>query len=86
MEGANEAARQGRQRDPRTDGLEPAALPLWELAEPAIFAPARALDRVLFALHRPPPQQFRVVDGRIEASAVASLGASAVERVSRIVR
>jgi hypothetical protein len=57
---------------------------VWKLTEPAIFAPARALDRVLFALHRPPPQQVRVVDGRIEASAFASVGASAVEQVSRI--
>ncbi len=39
---------------------------------------------VLFTLRRPPLQQFRVVDGRVEASTVASLGASAVERASRI--
>ena len=86
MEGANEAARRAVNGILERTGSNQPRCPLWELAEPAIFAPARALDRVLFALHRPPPQQFRVVDGRIEASAVASLGASAVERVSRIVR
>ena len=86
MEGANEAARRAVNGILERTGSNQPRCPLWELAEPAIFAPARALDRVLFALHRPPPQQFRVVDGRIEASTVASLGASAVERVSRIVR
>ena len=84
MEGANEAARRAVNGILERTGSNQPRCPLWELTEPAIFAPARALDHVLFALRRPPAQQFRVVDGRIEASAVASVGASAVERASRI--
>ena len=86
MEGANEAARRAVNGIlDRTGSSEPRC-PVWELSEPAIFAPARALDRLLFALHRPPQQQIRFVDGRIEASALARAGASVAERVSRITR
>ena len=84
MEGANEAARRAVNGILERTGSTQPRCPVWKLTEPAIFAPARALDRALFALRRPPAQQFRVVDGRIEAGAVASLGASVVERASRL--
>jgi uncharacterized protein with NAD-binding domain and iron-sulfur cluster len=84
MEGANEAARRAVNGILDATGSTQPRCPVWKLGEPAIFAPARALDRLLFALHRPPQQQIRVVDGRVEASDFASVGASVAERVSRI--
>ena len=86
MEGANEAARRAVNGILERTGSSQPRCPVWKLTEPAIFAPARALDRLLFALRRPPQQQLRVVDGRIEASPFASLGASAVEQVARLRR
>ena len=84
MEGANEAARRAVNGILDTAGSTEPRCPVWKLSEPAIFTPARALDRLLFAAHRPPQQQIRVVDGGIEASAFASVGASVAERVARI--
>ena len=86
MEGANEAARRAVNGILDTTGSTQPRCPVWKLSEPAMFAPARAFDRLLFAAHRPPQQQLRVVEGRIEASAVASVGASVAEQVSRIWR
>jgi uncharacterized protein with NAD-binding domain and iron-sulfur cluster len=83
MEGANEAARRAVNGILDRTGSTQPPCPVWKLNEPAIFAPARALDRLLFALRRPPPQQLRLVDGRIEASAFARVGASVAERASR---
>jgi hypothetical protein len=58
---------------------------VWKLGEPALFAPARTLDRLLFALHRPPELPVRATeDGRIQRSELISLGASVVERISRM--
>jgi hypothetical protein len=58
---------------------------VWSLAEPEVFAPARALDRVLFALRRPsePAVTFKP-DGGVARSELASLGASLVGRLSRL--
>src|SRR6185436_1745485 len=53
-------------------------------SDPAIFAPARALDRVLFGLGRPPREQVRVVDGRLKATGLASAGASVAGWLDRI--
>jgi hypothetical protein len=86
MEGANEAARRAVNGILERTGSSQPRCPIWKLSEPAIFATARALDRVLFALHRPPAQQFRVIDGRVQGSAAAMTGASVAERVSRIGR
>jgi uncharacterized protein with NAD-binding domain and iron-sulfur cluster len=84
MEGANEAARRAVNGILDRTGSTQPRCPVWKLSEPAIFAPARALDRLLFALNRLPQQQARFVDGRIEASAFARVGASVAEQVSRI--
>jgi uncharacterized protein with NAD-binding domain and iron-sulfur cluster len=84
MEGANEAARRAVNGILEATGSTEPRCPVWKLSEPAFFAPARALDRLLFALHRPPRQEVRFAEGRIEASALASVGASAVEQVSKI--
>ena len=86
MEGANEAARRAVNGILERTGSSQPRCAVWKLSEPAIFAPARAFDRVLFALHRPPAQQFRVVDGRVQGSVAAMTGASVAERVSRIGR
>jgi uncharacterized protein with NAD-binding domain and iron-sulfur cluster len=83
MEGANEAARRAVNGILEATGSTHPRCPVWKLSEPDIFAPARALDRVLFALRRPPQQQLRLVDGRIEASTFASVGASVAERLPR---
>ena len=49
MEGANEAARRAVNGILDTTGSTQPRCPVWKLSEPAIFAPARALDRLLFA-------------------------------------
>ena len=84
MEGANEAARRAVNGILERSGSNEPRCPVWELSEPAIFAPARALDRVLFALGRPPREQVRVVDGRVEATGIASAGASVAGWLGRI--
>jgi hypothetical protein len=58
---------------------------VWPLEEPDILAPARLLDRVLFALRRPPEQGLSFKeDGRVERSELVSLGASVVGQLSRL--
>jgi uncharacterized protein with NAD-binding domain and iron-sulfur cluster len=68
MEGANEAARRAVNAilERSGSGAEPCGV--WPLREPALFAPARALDRILFKLGRPPRQQLRMADGRVRAA------------------
>jgi uncharacterized protein with NAD-binding domain and iron-sulfur cluster len=85
MEGANEAARRAVNGILERAGSTQPRCQVWPLSEPEIFAPARALDRVLFALHRPPqvPVSARE-DGRIERSELVSLGASVAGRISRL--
>ena len=67
MEGANEAAR--RAVNGILDATHSTAprCPVWKRREPAIFAPARALDRVRWLLRRPVKPPVRVTaDGRVE--------------------
>ena len=82
MEGANEAARRAVNAILDRTGSTQPRCQVWKLSEPEIFAPARALDRLLLKLHRPPAQQLRVEEGRIKTSAFASMGASLAERIS----
>jgi uncharacterized protein with NAD-binding domain and iron-sulfur cluster len=68
MEGANEAARRAVNAILRRTGSDAEPCGVWPLREPALFAPARALDRVLFKLGRPARQQVRIDDGRVRAA------------------
>jgi uncharacterized protein with NAD-binding domain and iron-sulfur cluster len=52
MEGANEAARRATNAILDRTGSNVRRCPVWKLEEPVVFAPARALDRVRWALFR----------------------------------
>ena len=68
MEAANEAAR--RAVNGILDAARSAAprCPVWPLREPALFAQARALDRLLYRLRLPPRPPLRVTaDGELES-------------------
>jgi uncharacterized protein with NAD-binding domain and iron-sulfur cluster len=54
MEGANEAARRAVNEILERSRSAAERCEVWPLREPALFAPARALDKVLFKLGRPP--------------------------------
>jgi uncharacterized protein with NAD-binding domain and iron-sulfur cluster len=54
MEGANEAARRAVNEILERSGSDEEPCEVWPLREPLLFAPARAVDRVLFKLGRPP--------------------------------
>jgi uncharacterized protein with NAD-binding domain and iron-sulfur cluster len=85
MEGANEAARRAVNGILERAGSTQPRCPVWPLSEPEIFAPARALDRLLFALRRPPEPTVQATDdGRLARSDLASLGASVVGRIARL--
>jgi len=68
MEGANEAARRAVNAIIKRSGSGAEPCDVWPLREPALFAPARAVDRLLFRLGRPPRQQLRMADGRVRAA------------------
>jgi uncharacterized protein with NAD-binding domain and iron-sulfur cluster len=85
MEGANEAARRAVNGILERAGSTQPRCQVWPLSQPEVFAPARALDRVLFALRRPPELPVTLSDdGRIERSGLVSLGASLAGRISRL--
>jgi uncharacterized protein with NAD-binding domain and iron-sulfur cluster len=54
MEGANEAARRAVNGILDASGSTAARCPVWRLREPALFGPARALDRIRWKLLRRP--------------------------------
>jgi uncharacterized protein with NAD-binding domain and iron-sulfur cluster len=84
MEGANEAARRAVNGILDAAGSSAAGCEVWSLREPAIFAPARALDRIRFELRRPAKQMVRVRDGEVEASPLLSASAPVAERLDRM--
>jgi uncharacterized protein with NAD-binding domain and iron-sulfur cluster len=84
MEGANEAARRAVNGILDAAGSDEPRCGVWPLEEPALFAPARAFDRVLFELGRPPAQTVRLVDGRVEASRLLRVSSGVAERMERI--
>jgi uncharacterized protein with NAD-binding domain and iron-sulfur cluster len=84
MEGANEAARRAVNGILEASGSSAPRCRVWRLEEPAIFAPARAFDRVLFELGRPPRQTVRIVDGRVEASPLLRTTAPVAERLAAL--
>ena len=84
MEGANEAARRAVNGILEATGSSAPRCDVWRLREPAIFAPARAIDRILYGLGRPPRQLVRIRDGKVEASPLLRAGAPVAERLARL--
>jgi hypothetical protein len=68
MESANEAARRAVNAILDRTGSAAPRCPVWKLREPAIFAPARALDRIRWKLFRRParPPLRATPEGGIE--------------------
>jgi uncharacterized protein with NAD-binding domain and iron-sulfur cluster len=60
MEGANEAARRATNAILAAAGSTAPRCRIWPLEEPAVFKPARLVDRVLWKLRRPPRLPVRV--------------------------
>jgi uncharacterized protein with NAD-binding domain and iron-sulfur cluster len=72
MEGANEAARRAVNGILEATGSSARRCDVWKLREPALFAPARLLDRVRWALRRPVKPPVRVTTGsRLEPVGLA---------------
>jgi uncharacterized protein with NAD-binding domain and iron-sulfur cluster len=67
MEGANESARRAVNALIERSGSRAERCPVWKLREPPLFAPFRALDKVLFKLGRPARQRIRVSEEGVEA-------------------
>jgi Flavin containing amine oxidoreductase len=84
MEGANEAARRAVNGILDAAGSSEGRCGVWPLQEPAIFAPARALDRIRFELGRPAKQAVRVEEDHVDASPLLSASAPVAERLERI--
>ncbi len=76
MEGANEAARRAVNGILEAAGSSQPRCQLWRPSEPLAFAPARALDRILYGLRRPPQQTVAMEDGHVQASGLGTLGGS----------
>ncbi|HET8820091.1 MAG TPA: FAD-dependent oxidoreductase [Thermoleophilaceae bacterium] len=83
MEGANEAARRAVNAILERSGSGAERCPVWKLREPVLFAPFRALDRVLFKLGRPPRPRIRVRPDNVEAPRPLALAGRLAQRVSR---
>jgi uncharacterized protein with NAD-binding domain and iron-sulfur cluster len=86
MEGANEAARRAVNAILDASGSTAPHCRLWKLEEPAIFAPARALDKLRWRLFRRPPKPLLRVtaDGGVEPTGpLASAMTAVAARVGR---
>jgi uncharacterized protein with NAD-binding domain and iron-sulfur cluster len=86
MEGANEAARRAVNGILEASGSSASRCGVWPLREPAIFAPARAIDRIRFKLGRPPKPMVHVRDGEVDASPLLSAAAPLAARLDRLRR
>jgi uncharacterized protein with NAD-binding domain and iron-sulfur cluster len=80
MEGANEAARRAVNAILERSSSAARRCEVWELSEPALFAPFRALDKVLFKLGRP-PRPPRLEGGEVKVAAPLRLGGWLAQRV-----
>jgi len=82
MEGANEAARRAVNAilERSGSGAEPCAV--WKLREPPLFAPFRALDKVLFKLGRPARPRIRIRGDRVEAARPLTWAGRLAQRVA----
>jgi uncharacterized protein with NAD-binding domain and iron-sulfur cluster len=76
MEGANEAARRAVNGILDASGSSAPRCEIWPLREPAMFGPAKALDRVRWRLFRRPPRSpLRVTeDGDVEPTGPVAAG------------
>jgi uncharacterized protein with NAD-binding domain and iron-sulfur cluster len=85
MEGANEAARRAVNAILAASGSRAPACKVWKLREPAVFAPARAVDRVRWRLFRRPVRPpLRVApDGGVEPRGPVAAAMTALARRSR---
>jgi uncharacterized protein with NAD-binding domain and iron-sulfur cluster len=81
MEGANEAARRAVNAILERSGSTTEPCTLWKLREPAMFAPFRALDKVLFKLGRPARPRIRFRDGRVEAARPLAFAGQVAQRI-----
>jgi hypothetical protein len=86
MEGANEAARRAVNAVLDDEGSGDERCGVWPLHEPELFAPARALDLVLFKLGLDPRPPAEITpDGRVDRAgmldATALAGADLVARL-----
>jgi uncharacterized protein with NAD-binding domain and iron-sulfur cluster len=81
MEGANEAARRAVNAILDRSGSAAERCSVWKLREPPLFAPFRALDRVLFKLGRPARSRVRISDGRVEAARPLAWAGQLAQRV-----
>ena len=81
MEGANEAARRTVNAILERSGSAADPCAVWKLREPPLFAPFRALDKVLFKLGRPARPRIRVREGRVEAARPLAWAGQLAERV-----
>ncbi len=80
MEGANEAARRAVNAIIERSGSSAEPCPVWKLREPPLFAPFRAVDKLLFKLGRPPSRQIRIRAGRVEAARPLAFSARLAQR------
>ena len=85
MEGANEAARRAVNGILDATGSSAPRCELWPLREPAVFAPAKALDKLRWKLFkRPPKPPLRVTDdGRVESTGPVAAGLLRLGRLRR---
>ena len=76
MEGANEAARRAVNGILEATGSPAPRCEIWPLREPAMFAPAKALDKLRWKLfHRPAKPPLRVTEtGELEATGPVAAG------------
>jgi uncharacterized protein with NAD-binding domain and iron-sulfur cluster len=84
MEGANEAARRAVNAILERSGSGAERCAVWKLREPPLFAPFRALDKLLFKLGRPARQRIRVRDGRVEAARPLAWSGRLAQRVGSV--
>ncbi len=83
MEAANEAARRAVNAILDTTGSTAARCGVWPLREPAVLAPARALDKLRWKLRRPPKSPVRVSEsGKVAPAGVAGRALTLVGRAS----
>jgi uncharacterized protein with NAD-binding domain and iron-sulfur cluster len=83
MEGANEAARRAVNGILEASGSHEPRCEVFRLREPALLAPARALDRLRFELGRPAKQLVKVHPERTEASPLLRASAPLAQRAGR---